>query len=218
MRTTQLIATAALTGLFAAPALAATADLKTGTYDIDPGHSYAYFSVEHMGLSTLQGRIHIEDDSTIQIAEDRDQSQVNVMLDPASVNTGHDLRDKHLRENDGFFEVKKYPEMSFKSTSISFDDDDEAKVVGDLTLHGQTHEVTLDVEDINCRVNPLEKTNYTCGFSAETEIDRTDYGMDAYSELVGTQIAIGLEVEANMPMAEAESDNDSDSDDDNDDS
>ena len=206
MKTRHVIAASALAGLFATPALAADADLKAGTYDIDPSHSYAYFSVAHMGLSTLHGRIDIEKGSTLTIAENRDDSAVNVMLDPASVNTGHDLRDKHLRDNEGFFEVKKYPEMSFKSTSVSFDDDDdEAKVVGDLTLHGQTHEVTLDVEDMNCRVNPMEKTNYTCGFSAETEIDRTDYGMDAYSELVGTEIEINLEVEANMPIKSADS-------------
>ena len=205
MKTRHVIAATALTGLFATPVLAANADLKAGTYDIDPSHSYAYFSVDHMGLSTMQGRIDIEKGSTLTVAEDRDDSTVNVMLDPASVNTGHDLRDKHLRETEGFFEVKKYPDMAFKATSVSFDDDDEAKVVGDLTLHGQTHEVTLDVEDMNCRVNPMEKTNYTCGFSAETEIDRTDYGMDAYSELVGTEIEIDLEVEANMPIKSADS-------------
>lgn len=193
--------TALVLGGLAGPAMAADSELKPGTYSMDPSHSYATFAIEHMGLSTMRGRIDITD-GKIQIDPDAKHSHIEATLSPASVDTGHQLRDKHLRDNEGFFDVEKYPKMHFDSTSIRFDgdDEDEATVKGNLTLHGVTKPVTLEVEDIACRVNPMEKSKYTCGFSAETTIKRSDFGMDAYSKLVGDEVALALEIEANKPV------------------
>lgn len=176
--------------------------LKAGTYSVDASHTYAHFQINHMGLSTMRGRLDASKGS-IRIADNPSNSTIEVTLDPASVDTGNDARDEHLRDMAGFFDVKKYPSITFKSTSVRFDDDDadEATVKGNLTLHGVTQPVTLEVDDIACKVNPLEKSNYTCGFNAETEIKRSDFGMDAYSELVGDKVELSFEVEANKPVA-----------------
>ncbi len=194
MRNTVLLAVA-----LAATSAAATA---AESYKIDPGHTYGNFEIGHMGLSTMHGRIDVTG-GTIVIDRQGDSSRVEVTLDPASVDTGHEKRDEHLRDTEGFFEVDKYPEMRFVSTSVSFDDDDEAEVRGDLTLHGVTRAVTLDVDDIKCMVNPLEKRNYTCGFSAQTTIKRSDFGMDAYIPLVADEVEIQIEAEANRPNPDA---------------
>lgn len=195
-----------LFGVLLATAGAASAasdpGLKAGTYEIDPSHTYGNFEVGHMGLSTMHGRIDVKS-GTIRIAPNGGDSQVSVTLDPASVNTGNKARDEHLRDMDGFFNVKKHPSMKFESTSVTFDDDDdadEATVEGNLTMHGVTRPVTLDVDDIACRINPLEKSKYTCGFSAETKLKRSDYGIDAYLLLVGDEIELSIEVEAGQPI------------------
>jgi len=185
--------------VFAAVSAPATA---AETYKIDPSHTYGNFEIGHMGLSTMHGRLDVTG-GTLVMDRQGDSSHVEVTLDPSSVNTGHAERDEHLRNTEGFFEVDKYPEMRFVSTSVRFDDDDEATVRGDLTMHGVTREVTLDVDDMKCKVNPLEKSNYSCGFSAETTIKRSDFGMDAYIPLVADEVEIQIEAEANRPNPDA---------------
>ena len=191
----KTIISLAATGLLAATAMSANA---AETYKIDPSHTYGNFEIGHMGLSTMHGRIDVTGGEIVMDREG-DTSSVNVTLDPATVDTGHDKRDEHLRETEGFFEVDKYPEMSFKSTRVSFDGDDEATVEGELTMHGTTKPVTLDVDDIVCKTNPMDEKKYTCGFSAETEIKRSEFGMDAYVPLVADEVDIQIEVEANRP-------------------
>ncbi|WP_423821531.1 YceI family protein [Salinisphaera sp. SPP-AMP-43] len=195
----SLTATAlGLSGL--AVANAAETDLHPGDYKLDPSHSYAHFEIDHMGLSTMHGRMDVQD-GHIRIGESLSTSQVKVSLDPSSVDTGDDARDQHLREMPGFFDVEKYPKIQFESTALEIDDDDpsEATLEGRLTLHGQTRPVTLDVDHIACRVNPLDKSRYTCGFTASTEIQRSDFGMNAYPKLVGDRVELAIEVEANKP-------------------
>lgn len=191
----------ALTAMVGTASAASDPGLEAGTYKIDPAHTYGHFEVAHMGLSTMHGRIDVKN-GTITLDPDGGASHVKVTLDPASVNTGNDARDEHLRDMDGFFNVKKYPTMTFESTSVTFDEDDadEATVKGRLTMHGVTQPVTLDVDDIACRINPLEKSHYTCGFSAETTLKRSDFGMDAYLPVVGDEIELSIEVEASKPV------------------
>ncbi|MES1937596.1 YceI family protein [Salinisphaera hydrothermalis] len=193
------------TGLALAATVATAAhaapDLKPGTYKIDISHTYAHFRINHMGLSTMHGRMDARK-GTIRIGADPADSSVTMIFDPASVDTGDDSRDEHLRKMDGFFHVEEYPSITFKSTQVTFDGPDHsaAKVTGKLTLHGVTRPVTLDVDHIACKVNPLEHSKYTCGFNAETEISRSAFGMNAYSKLVGDQVHLSFEVEANKPV------------------
>lgn len=186
--------------LAVATALGATAAQAAETYTIDPSHTYGNFEIGHMGLSTMHGRIDVTG-GTIVMDRKGDASRVEVTLDPASVDTGHAKRDEHLRETEGFFEVDKYPEMRFVSDKVEFDGDDEATVDGKLTMHGVTRPVTLDVDDISCKTNPLDKEKYSCGFSAETTIKRTDFGMDAYVPMVADEVEISIEAEASRPAS-----------------
>lgn len=184
---------------------AASADsapnIKAGTYQIDPAHSFAHFRIRHMGVSTLGGRLDVAS-GTICIGDTPSNSTVELTLNPASVDTGNGARDEHLREGDGFFDVKKYPTITFKSSGVRFDDDDadEATVQGDLTLRGVTRPITVEVDDIACRQNPLEKNRYTCGFEAETEISRSNFGMGAFPQLVGDKVKLSIDVEASKPV------------------
>lgn len=175
--------------------------LKAGTYKIDPTHTYGHFEVDHMGLSTVHGRLDVNS-GTIKLDPHGSDNHVKVTLDPASVDTGNEARDEHLRDMDGFFNVKKYPTITFESSRVTFDEDDagEATVKGQLAMHGVTRSVTLDVDDIACRTNPLEKSHYTCGFSAETTLKRSDFGMDAYRPLVGDDIELSIDAEASKPV------------------
>ena len=186
-----------ISGLAALTLAAGTAGAAE-TYTIDPSHTYGNFEIGHMGLSTMHGRIDVTE-GTIVMDREGDGSRVDVTLDPASVDTGHAERDKHLREKAGFFEVEKYPEMRFESTRVRFDGEDEATVEGELTLHGETRPVTLEVDDIQCKTNPMDGEKYTCGFSAETEIKRSEFGMDAFVPLVSDEVEIQIEAEASRP-------------------
>lgn len=186
----------------AALGLAAGNAYAAETYEIDPSHSYGNFEIGHLELSTLHGRIDVTG-GTIVMDREGQGSRVDVTLDPASVDTGHAERDEHLREKEGFFEVEKYPEMRFTATNVAFEGDDEATVDGKLTLHGQTRPVTLRVDRINCKPNPLDEKKYTCGFSAQTEIKRSEFGMDAFVPAVSDEVEIQIEVEANRPNESA---------------
>lgn len=188
-------------GVLGATTAQAAPNLEAGHYQIDPSHTYAHFKIDHMGLSTLRGRMDVRKGS-LEIGSDPSDSSIEITFDPASVDTGNDARDKHLRDTDGFFNVDKYPAITFRSTRVTFDDDDadEAQVTGNLTLHGVTRRVTLDVDDIACRINPLDRSKYTCGFEAETEIRRSDFGMDAYSQMVGDKVELSFEIEADKPI------------------
>jgi polyisoprenoid-binding protein YceI len=146
----------------------------------------------------MHGRIDVTG-GEIVIDREGGASRVEVTLDPATVDTGHAERDEHLRDEKGFFEVDKYPEMRFVSKSVTFDGDDEATVQGELTLHGVTRPVTLEFDDIVCKSNPMDDKKYSCGFSAETEIKRSDFGMDAFIPLVTDEVEIQVEAEASRP-------------------
>lgn len=189
-----------LLGLVGASLLAGTSGLASAaeTYTVDPDHTYGNFEIGHMGLSTMHGRIDVTG-GEIVIDREGGASRVEVTLDPATVDTGHAERDEHLRDEKGFFEVDKYPEMRFVSKSVTFDGDDEATVQGELTLHGVTRPVTLEVDDIVCKSNPMDDKKYSCGFSAETEIKRSDFGMDAFIPLVTDEVEIQVEAEASRP-------------------
>lgn len=189
-----------LLGLVGASLLAGTSGLASAaeTYTVDPDHTYGNFEIGHMGLSTMHGRIDVTG-GEIVIDREGGASRVEVTLDPATVDTGHAERDEHLRDEKGFFEVDKYPEMRFVSKSVMFDGDDEATVQGELTLHGVTRPVTLEVDDIVCKSNPMDDKKYSCGFSAETEIKRSDFGMDAFIPLVTDEVEIQVEAEASRP-------------------
>ena len=168
-------------------------------YQIDPSHSSVSFSIKHMMIAKVHGGFEKMTGCLIYDAQNPSLSTVEATIDAASINTREGQRDTHLKSAD-FFEVEKYPTLNFKSTSIEKAGDTELKVKGDLTIHGVTQQVTLDVEGPTAEMkDPWGNTKI--GASATTKIKRKDFGLtwnaalEAGGFLVGDDVNITLEVQ-----------------------
>jgi polyisoprenoid-binding protein YceI len=168
-----------------------------GVYDIDSKHTSVEFVARHLMISKVRGRFD-DVEGTITVAAVPEQSSVQVRIGAASVRTGEDQRDAHLRSGD-FFDVDTHPHWTFASTAVE-QDGDQWKVTGDLTISGVTKPVVLDVEFEGANVTPWGTS--ALGFSASTEIDREQWGL-TYNQvletggvMVGKKIRIELSVEA----------------------
>jgi polyisoprenoid-binding protein YceI len=169
-----------------------------GTYTIDPIHTDVSFMVRHMMVSKVRGKFHGVQ-GTIILAEDPAQSRAEAEIDLRTIDTGNPDRDAHIRSAD-FFDVDSHPAMTFRSTSVQLSGRTEALLTGELTLHGVTRTVELEVEVNGFAKDPYGATR--CGFSAETEISRSEFGikidmpMDGGGAVVGDKIRVQLEIEA----------------------
>lgn len=176
------------------PALASAA-----TWNIDPDHSNVGFKVRHLMISNVKGSFNRH--SGVVDINDKDitRSKVQVSIDTTSINTNVQKRDEHLRSAD-FFDVAKYPTMNFVSKKVAKAGDGKLKVTGELTLHGVTREIVLDVE------GPTGESkdpygNIRSGAVASTKINRKDFGLVWNAALetggvaVGEEVAINLEIE-----------------------
>jgi polyisoprenoid-binding protein YceI len=163
--------------------IAAPAFAQSTTWQLDPNHSNAQFTVRHLGISNVQGEF-TKVTGTVQLDEaDSTKSVVNATIDVNSVDTRVADRDKDLR-SPNFFDVANYPTMTFQSKKILRSDDGKLKITGDLTIHGVTHEVTFDVDG----PTPAIKDpwgNARRGVSATTRINRKDFGL-VYNKALGT--------------------------------
>jgi polyisoprenoid-binding protein YceI len=168
-----------------------------GTWAIDPIHSDVSFTVRHMMVSKVRGRLS-KVEGEIRIGDDFLDSSVEARIDLSSIDTNNEQRDAHIRSAD-FFEVEKYPAMTFRSLRVRAKGEDYV-VEGDLTLHGVTRPVELALELNGFTKDPYGGTR--AGFSASTEINRRDFGVDIHMPMdgggavVGDRIQIALEVEA----------------------
>jgi len=168
-----------------------------GTWTIDPVHSDVSFTVRHMMVSKVRGTFRSYS-GTIVTGEDPATSTVVADISLASIDTGDENRDAHVRSAD-FFDTEHHPEMTFRSSAVQVDGD-RVKLDGDLSLHGTTRPVTLDVEVNGFTRDPFGGTR--AGFSASTQISRKDFGidiampMDGGGVVVGDKIQVTLEIEA----------------------
>ena len=173
---------------------------KPGTYAIDTSHTHAGFAVKHFGLSKVKGEF-TELEGTIVIAEEPTASSVNVTIQTASFNSRDEGRDGHVKSAD-FLDVEQFPTITFASTSVIADGANWV-VNGDLTIKGVTHPVQLETEFEGAITDPYDFERIA--FSAETEIDRTDFGLDFSAALasggliVAKNVKISIEVEAIIP-------------------
>ncbi len=172
---------------------------EVAEYVIDAGHSQVIFKVKHLAISTVTGRFDTFEGTYKLDSEDISNSSVETVIKAASINTNETDRDDHLRSND-FLDVEKYPNITFKSKSIKKGKGNEFQIVGDLTIHGVTKEVTLDATfEGHVASDPWGKER--TAFIADTKISRKDYGMtwnkvlEAGGLVVGDEIKITLEVE-----------------------
>ena len=169
-----------------------------GTWAIDPTHSEVSFTVRHMMVSKVRGRFD-KFEGTIVTAEDPLASTVTASVDLNSINTNQEQRDAHIRSAD-FFEVEKYPTMDFTSTAIK--GGEEGFILeGDLTLKGVTKTVAFNLE-VN-GIGPDAYGGTRIGFSAETQIHRSDFGVSFNGPIPGVpggvavseNVTINLEIE-----------------------
>jgi len=169
----------------------------TRTYKIDKSHSEAIFQVRHL-VTKVRGRF-TDFEGAIEYNDAMPEaSTVNFTIKAASVNTAENDRDNHLRSAD-FFDVEKYPDITFHSKRMS-KRGDGYDVVGDLTIHGVTKEVTLPVAHMGKAKDPWGGERI--GFEAETTLNRKDYGLnwnamlEAGGFLVGDEVKVSLEIQA----------------------
>jgi polyisoprenoid-binding protein YceI len=165
---------------------------QTQTWYLDPPHSAAQFSVRHMGISTVRGTF-TKIDGVVVDSPDLSKASVNVTIDAASVDSRVQRRDDDLR-SDHYFDVAKYPTITFKSKRVEAAGTGKLKVTGDLTIHGVTKEAVLDVDGPTPPVKDPRGNSHR-GASATTTVSRADYGVGAVSGMIGDQVTIQLDVE-----------------------
>lgn len=172
-------------------------EIPAGTWTADKSHSEVGFTVRHLAVARVRGLFQ-DFDATITIAPDPLDSRVEADIDLASIDTRDPQRDEHLRSTD-FFSVDEHPKMTYRSTSVKQVGDDFL-VSGDLTIGQVTREVDLDLEFNGIGPDPWAGTRI--GFSATTEINRKDFGIDFNIPLdgggfvIGDKVKIALEIEA----------------------
>jgi polyisoprenoid-binding protein YceI len=169
------------------------------TYQIDPAHSSAQFTVRHMMITNVRGGFSSVQGTVVHDPENPSQSSVEVLIDAASIRTLDEQRDAHLKSAD-FLDTDKYPSIVFKSKKIEPAGEDEWKITGDLTIHGATKEVVLKVDGPSAEVkDPFGNTRM--GASASTKIKRSDFGLTWNALLETGGIAVGDELKIELEIS-----------------
>lgn len=181
----------ALAGLLVLSSAAAQA---AGNYNIDPTHTQVQFTYSHMGFSNITGRFdQVESEFNLDTA-DLTQSSVSVTIPVASISTGVEKLDQHLLGAD-FFNAEQFPTATFKSTGVTAAGEGKLAVAGDLTIHGVTRPVVMDVTVNKIGEHPMAKVP-AAGFDARFAIKRSDFGLGAYVPVVGDEVSLYITVEA----------------------
>jgi len=178
---------------------AATQSTKPTQWQIDPAHSAAHFSVRHLMISNVRGEFTKLSGSAVLNPADLSKSSVEVTIQAASINTREPQRDEHLRSAD-FLDVANHPTITFTSKRIEAVELEYFKLTGDLTIHGVTKEVTLDVEG---PTPPVKDPwgNVRAGITASTKINRKEFGLvwnalvEGGGVMVGDEVKITIEAE-----------------------
>lgn len=190
--------------LLAAFGFLAATSVNAAEYGFDKAHSHVGFKIKHI-LGMVPGEFK-DYDGTFTFDPDKPEaSKVKVTIQAASINTDNDFRDKDLR-SEKYFNVEKYPTLTFVSKKVSKGEvDNKYSVVGDLTIHGVTKPVTLDVDYLGADTMPMDKegknTAKIVGFSASTKIDRRDFGLDMSMQLPSGNLMVGNDVNITLDIA-----------------
>ena len=171
---------------------------QTQTWQIDPMHSAAQFSVRHLGISTVRGQFEKLSGTVTYDPATPDKTSIAASIDTNSVNTRVEMRDNDLR-SPNFLDAAKFPKITFKSKRIDRSGS-TLKVIGDLTIHGVTKEVTLDVDGPTPAIkDPMG--NSRMGASASTKINRRDFGVNGAPAMAGDEVLITLDIEMIVPQS-----------------
>lgn len=179
---------ATLLSLPALPVYAATT-----TWQIDPAHTAAQFAVKHLLISTVRGEFKGVTGAVVWDDQDISKSTINVTIDATTVDTGTAMRDADLK-SPNYFDVVKYPTITFKSTKVEQAGAGKLKVTGDLTIHGVSKSVVLDVDGPSAAIkDPWGNTRV--GIGATTKVNRQDFGVSGGAGAVGDDITITIDME-----------------------
>ena len=168
------------------------------SWKIDPAHSHIQFSVRHMMISTVRGEFENFEGDIDFDQKNPENSSAYIKIDAGSINTGENDRDNHLRSAD-FLDAEQYPYIIFESKRVANTGEESGRITGDMTIHGVTKEVVLDVKFQGLAKSPWGTTS--AGFSASTGINRKDWdltwnqALETGGVLVGDKIKIDIEVE-----------------------
>ena len=193
----QLVCRETILQLIFLAAVTSSCAAQAETWQIDPAHSAVQFSVRHMGISTVRGQFQKVTGTIHYDAKDVSKTSLEATIDTTSIDTRVEMRDNDLR-GPNFFDVQKYPTLTFKSKKAESSGDSKLKITGDLTMHGVTKEVVLDVEGPTAAVKD-PKGNLHIGASAATKVNRKDFGVNGASAMVGDDVSITLDVELTKP-------------------
>ncbi|MDX1758013.1 YceI family protein [Yeosuana marina] len=169
--------------------------MKTTKWVLDPAHSEITFKVKHLMISHVKGAFKTFEASID--GEDFRSSNFNVTIDTGSISTNNDDRDAHLKSPD-FFEVDQYPKITFVSKSLKKVDDDEFKLIGDLTIKGTNQEIKLDTEFGGFMKDPYG--NEKAGFSIKGKLNRKDFGLNWNAALEAGGVMVGNEIKINAEV------------------
>lgn len=167
--------------------------LPEGAYRLDPNHATILFKIDHLGFSKLVGRFDRFDATLDFDPQSPEAATLVVTIDPASINLGLPSFDEELRGS-GWLDVTRYPEARFESQGITITGEDTGTVTGDLTLHGVTAPVTLDVTFNGGGSNILTGA-YTLGFSAQGSLLRSTFGLGAFAPAIGDEVVLEIHAE-----------------------
>lgn len=172
--------------------------LTPGTWTLDAAHTHVGFTIRHAGISRVRGEFG-EVEGSLKVGESLEDSTFEATIQVPSISTGNAQRDDHLRSAE-FFDAETYPTMTFTSTKVTSDE-----LVGELTLHGVTKEVILDLDYEGAATDPFGI--YRAGFEGETKISRKEFGLtwnaalEAGGVLVSDEVKISISAEFTAPTA-----------------
>ena len=183
----------AIPGL-AMTALVSIAGAAPMTYEIDSNHTYPAFEADHLGgVSKWRGKINSSSGSIV-LDTAAQSGSVNLSMDMSTIDFGHDGLNEHARSAD-MFEVAEYPTATYTGELAGFRNGSPTRVEGELTMHGQTHPVTLSIDSFVCKQHPMAGRE-VCGADASAEIDRSQWGIDFGAPLFDMGVMLRISVEA----------------------
>ena len=164
---------------------------KPVTYEIDPNHTFPAFEADHMGgLSLWRGKINSTSGEVVLDKKNKTGS-VNVVMEMLSIDFGHDEMNKRAKSDD-MFDIEEFPQASYEGKLINFQDGAPTKVEGELTLHGITKNVDLEIKAFKCRLHPF-KLREVCGADLRGNIMRDDFGIK-YGKMLGFKMGVALRI------------------------
>ena len=178
----------------AALAMCTSAFAQAGTWQIDPNHSSAQFAVKHLAVSTVRGAFTKVSGSAKYDPADPSKTSLDATIEANSVDTRVEMRDNDLR-SPRFFDVQKYPTITFHSKQVKVVGPGKLQIMGDLTIHGVTKDVVLDVDGPSEPIKDPMGKGQRLGASATTKIKRQDFGITTMGGAIGDEVTITIDTE-----------------------